>query len=38
MMKTKHDNVMIGHIDVVYDEKETKFPYQTGPGVVYDKN
>ena len=38
MMKTKQNNIMADHIDVVYDENETKFPYQIGSGVIYAKN
>ena len=37
MMKIKHDNIMIDHIYVVYDENETKFPYQIGSGAIYNE-
>lgn len=28
---------MIDHRDVVYDENETKFPYQIGLGAIYNE-
>lgn len=38
IMKTEHDNIVIDCIDAVYDENETKFPYQIEPDVVYEEN
>ena len=38
IMKTRQDNDMTDHIDLVYTEIETKLSRPIWPRVIYDKN
>ena len=38
MTKTKQDNDVTNHINVIYAENETKLLWSIGPGAVDDEN
>ena len=38
MMKTRQDNDVIDHLEMVYIENETELSCLIGLGIVYDKN
>ena len=38
MMKTRYDNDVIDHIDVVFAKNETELPWSIGSSPVFDEN